>query len=144
MSTPTRRIAALACAATLALGALAACGDDDDDGNGGGGGGGGTGGGGTASTTVRERAVERGGLAFSNPSATAQAGSVTIALVNPDGNQLPHAIEVEGNGVEEETETIQPGGSASVTFELEPGTYELYCPVGNHREQGMEGTLTVE
>jgi len=28
-------------------------------------------------------------------------------------------------------------------FELKAGRYELYCPVGNHRELGMEGTLSV-
>jgi plastocyanin len=136
------RWCALACAAALALGGLAACGDDDD-GNGGGstGGGGGGGGGGV---TISEQAVESGGLAFSEPSLSAQAGSVTITLDNPSGNQLPHAIEVEGNGIEEETETIQPGDSASVTVDLEPGTYEFYCPVDGHRGQGMEGTLTVE
>jgi uncharacterized cupredoxin-like copper-binding protein len=24
-----------------------------------------------------------------------------------------------------------------------PGRYEMYCPVGNHKEQGMEGTVVV-
>ena len=36
------------------------------------------------------------------------------------------------------------GGKASVTADLEAGTYEFYCPVGNHKDGGMEGTLTVE
>jgi plastocyanin len=26
---------------------------------------------------------------------------------------------------------------------LKPGTYEWYCPVGRHREFGMEGEITV-
>jgi uncharacterized cupredoxin-like copper-binding protein len=26
----------------------------------------------------------------------------------------------------------------------EPGTYEMYCPVSNHREMGMEGEITVK
>ena len=34
---------------------------------------------------------------------SAKAGSVTLKLVNE--SDTPHAIEVEGNGVEEETET---------------------------------------
>jgi uncharacterized cupredoxin-like copper-binding protein len=24
------------------------------------------------------------------------------------------------------------------------GTYELYCPVGGHKQEGMEGTLKVK
>ncbi len=56
---------------------------------------------------------------------------------------MPHAFEVEGNGVEEETETIT-AGEASVTVDLEAGEYTYYCPVGQHRQAGMEGKLTVE
>ena len=41
------------------------------------------------------------------------------------------------------TETIGPGESASVTVDLESGTYEMYCPIGNHRDLGMTGEVTV-
>jgi uncharacterized cupredoxin-like copper-binding protein len=27
--------------------------------------------------------------------------------------------------------------------DLKPGKYTFYCPVGDHRAEGMEGTLTV-
>jgi plastocyanin len=57
---------------------------------------------------------------------------------------VPHAIEVEGNGVEEEGETVGKGGVSEVSAELEPGKYEYYCPVGNHEAAGMKGTLTVK
>lgn len=69
------------------------------------------------------------------------AGETTFTLAN-DG-QTAHALEIEGNGVEQETETIEPGASASVTVDLQPGEYVLYCPVDNHRSLGMEGTLVV-
>ncbi len=72
---------------------------------------------------------------------TVDAGEVTFVLTN-DGN-APHALEIEGNGVEEETDTIDPGDSTELTVDLEDGTYEMYCPVDGHRERGMEGTLTV-
>jgi uncharacterized cupredoxin-like copper-binding protein len=141
-----RRWSALAVTMLLVSGALVACGGGDDDSS--------TSGGATATQTeapspagggaaLAETAQESGGLSFSRSDLTARAGSVTVTLDNPSGNQLPHAIEIEGNGVEEETETIQPGGRASVTVDLRPGRYEFYCPVGNHREQGTEGTLTV-
>jgi hypothetical protein len=34
-------------------------------------------------------------------------------------------------------------GDNKVSAKLEPGEYEFYCPVGNHKDEGMEGTLTV-
>ncbi len=70
-----------------------------------------------------------------------QPGEVTFVLTN-DG-QAPHALEIEGNGLEEETDTIDPGESSELTVDLDEGTYEMYCPVDGHRERGMEGTLTV-
>ena len=66
---------------------------------------------------------------------------MTFTYDNP--SQVPHAFEVEGNGVEEATETITES-DASVTVDLEPGSYTYYCPVGQHRAAGMEGQLTVE
>jgi plastocyanin len=68
-------------------------------------------------------------------------GKVTIRATN-DGEK-DHALEIEGQGVEEETETIAPGESAEVTVELKSGSYEMYCPISNHRELGMEGTIVV-
>jgi plastocyanin len=68
-------------------------------------------------------------------------GSYTFRAVN-DGS-ADHALEIEGNGVEEETETVGGGESADMTVELDEGTYELYCPVGNHKDQGMVGRVVV-
>jgi uncharacterized cupredoxin-like copper-binding protein len=71
-----------------------------------------------------------------------QAGTVTFRVTN-DG-AVDHALEVEGQGVEEETETIKPGESAELTVDLsKEGSYEIYCPIDGHRDSGMEGTLTV-
>lgn len=146
-----RRRSALAAALALVSLMLAACGGDDDDGSATSGGGataaqttGGAGGDtGGAGTTLATTALESGGLSFDRSELTARAGSVTVTLDNPSGNQMPHAVEVEGNGVEEETKTIEPGARASVTVDLRPGRYVFYCPVGQHRQAGMEGTLTV-
>jgi plastocyanin len=69
-------------------------------------------------------------------------GTYVFEAVN--SGETVHALEVEGQGIEEETEEIQPGQSAELKVELEAGTYELYCPVGGHKEEGMEGTLTVK
>jgi uncharacterized cupredoxin-like copper-binding protein len=58
------------------------------------------------------------------------------------GNTV-HALELEGQGTEVETKEIQPGKSATLKAELKGGEYKLYCPVGNHEQQGMTGTVTV-
>jgi uncharacterized cupredoxin-like copper-binding protein len=69
-------------------------------------------------------------------------GTYVFEAVN--SGDAVHALEVEGQAIEEETEEIQPGQSAKLKVKLEPGTYELYCPVGDHGERGMEGTVTVK
>jgi plastocyanin len=123
----------------------AGCGDDEDEGDGGGaastpeateesdGGGGGD-----ALTLTAEPG---GQISWEPGELSAPAGSVTIKLVNE--SDVPHAVEVEGNGVEEESETIT-ASETELTVDLEAGEYTFYCPVGQHRQNGMEGTLTVE
>jgi uncharacterized cupredoxin-like copper-binding protein len=69
-------------------------------------------------------------------------GTVTFAVTN--AGQMGHALEVEGNGVEQKTSTISPGSSAKLTVDLSKnGTYEVYCPIDNHRAMGMEAKLVV-
>jgi uncharacterized cupredoxin-like copper-binding protein len=74
---------------------------------------------------------------------TVPAGRVAFQIVNR--GTIPHAFEVEGQGVEKETATIPPGASASLELRLKGGSYEIYCPVGNdsHKKLGMLTTLTV-
>jgi len=126
---------------------LAACGGDDDDettaasdttttedttsaeATGGGGGG----------ETVDISEVE---FAIEPKEVTTKAGEVTFAVSN-DGS-APHNLEVEGNGIEEVSETIDGGQKTDLTVNLEPGEYEMYCAIPGHREQGMEGTVTVQ
>jgi plastocyanin len=74
---------------------------------------------------------------------TVAEGSVTFAVTN--AGSIPHAFEVEGQGIEKETPTIQPGDRATLTVTLKPGTYEVYCPVGNdsHKKLGMVAQLRV-
>lgn len=130
---------------------IAGCGDDDDDGGGGADTGASTaaeteaqdtgGGGGGAAQTLKISADPGGALKFDKTSLTAKAGKVTIEMDNP--SDLPHAVELEGNGVEVAGDTVTKGGVSKATADLKPGDYEFYCPVGNHKDAGMEGTLTV-
>ena len=69
-------------------------------------------------------------------------GEYTITVRNAGGTQ--HALEVEGPAGEVETDTIQPGGTAQLKVKLtKPGRYVWYCPVGDHKERGMRGTIVV-
>ena len=71
------------------------------------------------------------------------AGTVTFNVANQ--GTIPHGFEVEGRGVERETPLIQPGHSATLTLDLRPGRYEVYCPVGgdSHKNLGMLAHLEV-
>ena len=139
---------------TACLLIAAGCGDDSDDEGGGGGSSGGGGSayggqkkknedsGGTAAAKQLKLTADPGGaLKFDKTTLTTKPGEVTVVLDNP--SSVPHAIEVEGEGVEEEGTTVGKGGVSKVTVDLEAGEYEFYCPVGNHADAGMEGTLTV-
>ena len=73
-------------------------------------------------------------------------GTFTFHAMN-QGSQT-HAFEIEGNGQEWKSDPIPPGGTATLTPTLTPGTYTVYCPItdsqGNHREKGMSTTFTVQ
>ncbi|MET0510921.1 MAG: cupredoxin domain-containing protein [Thermoleophilaceae bacterium] len=127
---------------------VASCGDDDDSGdsgssagNSGSSGDNSGGASGAKGTKLKLEADPGGALKFDKTSLTAKAGKVTVVLSNP--SSVPHAIEVEGNGVEAEGETVTDGGTSTASADLKPGEYEFYCPVDDHKEAGMEGTLTV-
>lgn len=130
----TRALLPVLTAALLALGALA-CGSGNGDGDEAGG----------ETTGESAETIEISGTEFELSPATVELdapGVYTFRFTN-DGSTV-HALEVEGHGIEEETEAIDAGETAELTVELsEEGEYELYCPVGNHKDQGMEGTVVV-
>ena len=69
-----------------------------------------------------------------------------VTFVGKNVGQRPHTITIEGQGVKWTLANgnVAAGQSATgdVTFTA-PGTYDFYCPVGNHRQQGMVATFTV-
>jgi plastocyanin len=128
---------------------IAACGDDADDPTAD------TAGSGAPATTasgtppgdgsaLKIAAEDKAGLKFDKSELTASAGEVTITMDNPDGNGMPHDVAIEGDGVDATGEVVQPGGTSEVSADLKAGTYTFYCSVGQHRQAGMEGTLTVQ
>ncbi|HEY6652729.1 MAG TPA: cupredoxin domain-containing protein [Solirubrobacterales bacterium] len=104
-----------------------------------------------ASTTGGAAATGAGGsvtltatdFKFNPSDPTVKSGDVTFTMKN-DG-QTTHSLEIEDvNGQDQELEgDISPGQSGTLKVNLPPGKYEFYCPVGNHKEMGMEGEITV-
>jgi uncharacterized cupredoxin-like copper-binding protein len=79
-----------------------------------------------------------------NPSTfdVTKSGTYTFHAVN--NGKVTHSLEIEGNGIEKKLSSeLQPGASGNLTVALTPGTYEIYCPVDNHRGMGMKGEITV-
>ncbi len=73
---------------------------------------------------------------------TFHPGSYTF--VADDTGGATHALTIDGPGVKDKpTDQVSPGKTAAVTVTLQKGTYELYCPVGNHKQQGMDMHITV-
>src|SRR5256886_3534925 len=75
--------------------------------------------------------------------ASVAAGSVTFVITN--AGSIPHGLEVGGQGIQQEIETIPPAASDTLTLTLKPGSYEVYCPVGSdsHKKLGMDAHLKV-
>jgi plastocyanin len=142
----SRKPVALAAALALAASGLAACGDDDEEtgasppppaaqtqttGAAAGGG-----------ETVEVAADPGGDIAFEQDSLTAPAGSVTFEFTNQAN--IPHDFKIEKDGEDVGGTEVITGDTAEATVELAAGDYTFYCSVGDHREDGMEGELTVE
>jgi plastocyanin len=68
----------------------------------------------------------------------------TYTFVAVNSGQAVHAIEVDGPGVsDQQTDDVQPGQTARLTVTLQPGSYEMYCPVDGHKAKGMDTHFTV-
>lgn len=73
-----------------------------------------------------------------------QAEPTRFNITN-NGNAT-HGFVLEGEGIRKTlANNLAPGESARLNVDLVPGTYTIFCPVGEgaHRERGMELELTV-
>jgi uncharacterized cupredoxin-like copper-binding protein len=73
---------------------------------------------------------------------TFTAGTYTFNIKN-DG-KFPHNLNVEGPGVDRRASpTVQPGATGQLTVTLQKGSYELWCSVDSHKDQGMDMRIQV-
>jgi uncharacterized cupredoxin-like copper-binding protein len=152
MSTSRLALAVTTSAVALVI-TVAGCGSSSSSsstssgGGGGGGGGSASSGGGGASgggQTLKLTANPSGALSFNTSSLSATAGKVTLQMSNPSSTGTMHGIAVEGNGVDQDGQIVNPGSTSTLTVDLKPGKYEFYCPFDGHKQAGMEGTLKVQ
>ena len=90
---------------------------------------------------VKEFTVEGTPFAFSETEIKVKQGdTVKITFVNKQGMHDWVVDEFSAR-----TKQLQAGSSETISFVADKaGTFEYYCSVGNHRQQGMKGSLIVE
>jgi plastocyanin len=90
--------------------------------------------------TEREVSASQLQLQLSRPSLA--AGTAIVEQYNAGSD--PHNLILERKGaVAFSFDTLDPGGDARQTVTLTRGTWTLYCSLLNHRDLGMQATLTV-
>jgi plastocyanin len=92
-------------------------------------------------TTTLTLTADTTALAFDKKSLDAKAGKVLLTFDNP--SPIPHDVAIDQDGKEIAVTPEITESSASLSADLEPGTYTFLCTVPGHAEAGMEGTLTV-
>lgn len=86
-------------------------------------------------------AADPAALAYDTAELSASAGEITIDFSNPSA--IEHDVAIEQDGEEIAATDVITESEATLTADLEAGSYTFLCTVPGHAEAGMEGTLTV-
>jgi len=90
-----------------------------------------------------------------SPSSVTLSKPGTYAFKAENNGSTQHSLTIEGEGVKSEgggeagevelEQDLSPGqsGVLRVTFQ-KSGTYEMYCPVDGHEQEGMKGEVVVK
>jgi plastocyanin len=95
----------------------------------------------------QEITINAADFTFEPTTISVNAGDAVHFTVTNNG-QRSHNVEFELEEADVETKlfdtNLQAGETRTVDYTFEQaGTWVMYCPVGNHRSQGMEGTAEV-
>lgn len=86
--------------------------------------------------------IQLNDLRFSPDTIDVPAGTVTFNLSNTDRTRHDFVVMVDGEEVA--SDIMGPGKSGPFDVLLaQPGTYEFFCGISDHREKGMVGTINV-
>jgi uncharacterized cupredoxin-like copper-binding protein len=67
------------------------------------------------------------------------------AFVVKNAGKAKHNFEIQGQGLDKKFwMSVDPAESKTLHVDLKPGTYKVFCPVGDHEEHGMKLELKVE
>jgi uncharacterized cupredoxin-like copper-binding protein len=162
-------LAVAALALVLAL-VLASCGGGGA-GSGGSSGGGGGGSGSSSSAATKSGATKSGATKSGATKSGASGGVIKTTVIKETEFKLSpssvtlskpgtykfkaenvgstqHSLEIEGKGVKGEAQleqVLDPGQSGVLTVSFQKsGTYEMYCPVDGHEQEGMKGEVVVK
>lgn len=72
---------------------------------------------------------------------SAKAGMVTFVLKNE--GRYTHDFRVEGQGIDDRAPKVGQGRTFEWQIALPAGSYRISCPISNHADRGMRGTLEV-
>src|SRR5215212_7240538 len=147
-------LAVAALALVLAL-VPASCGGGAGSGESSGGGGGGSYGSSSSAATksgasggaIKTVLIKESEFKLSPSSVTlSKPGTYKFKAENVGSTQ--HSLEIEGKGVKGEAQleqVLDPGQSGVLTVSFQKsGTYEMYCPVDGHEQEGMKGEVVVK
>jgi len=97
---------------------------------------------GSTSVTGTEVTATEKEYSISLSTQTFTAGVYAFTVHNT--GQTAHNLNIKGPGVDDQaTSTIQPGQTATLAVTLQKGSYELWCSVDAHKDQGMDLHITV-
>ena len=142
---------------TLALAALAlvlalvltSCGGGSSGGYSGGGGGSGSSQG-TTGKVIKTIAIKETEYKLS-PSSVTLTKPGTYAFKAENNGSTQHSLTIEGKGLKGQggeatlKQVLSPGQNGVLTVSFQKaGTYEMYCPVDGHEQEGMKGEVVVK
>ena len=104
--------------------------------------------GGSSGGVIKTVAIKESEFKLS-PSSVTLSKPGTYAFKAENNGSVQHSLTIEGKGVKgdevELEQALSPGqsGVLRVTFQ-KSGTYEMYCPVDGHEQEGMKGEVVVK
>lgn len=68
---------------------------------------------------------------------------ITVFEVTNEG-KMEHSFVIEGIDVMQRLEeNLKPGETRSISVELKPSGYNVYCPVDDHKNKGMANVIRI-
>jgi uncharacterized cupredoxin-like copper-binding protein len=104
--------------------------------------------GGASGGVIKTVAIKESEFKLSPSSVTLSKPGIYAFKAENNGS-VQHSLTIEGNGVKgdevELEQALSPGqsGVLTVTFQ-KSGTYEMYCPIDGHEQEGMKGEVVIK